>query len=134
MVLLVDSGVCMVVLVMVVAVVGAEVVVVAATMPSQTRVLNLALPKPLPRESSSVRPKEVGYQGWQPLVAHCQVQGFVNPPQPSFVQSDFRYPPLLSGILQATPNPIFGGPAHAQPPLLPLCWSNIWINSLGLRG
>ena len=92
--------------------------VAQATAPLQTRVqegqgpLNLALPKPFSREPASVRPKEVGYQGRQPPVAHSQEQKFASPPQ-TFVQSDFGYPPNFIGHSSSVSN--FGGPSTLPP-------------------
>ena len=96
----------------------------ATTTPYQMRVQESQLPqdtvrpKPTPTEAFSVRSKEAEYQRRQPLVAQSQVQGLVHPPQPTFVQSDFRYLPLLSGMM-VIPGTIFGGPTHVQPPLPP---------------
>ena len=101
-----------------------KVVPTATTTPYQTRVQESQLPqgavrpKPTPTEAFSVRSKGAEYQRRQPLVAQSQVQGLVHPPQPTFVQSDFRYPPLLSGMMVIL-GTIFGGPTHVQPPLPP---------------
>ena len=76
------------------------------------RPLNLALPKPLPRSPPSVRPKEVGCQGRQLLVARSQGQRFANPPRAS-LQSDFRFPPNFIG--HSSSGAVFGGQAPLPP-------------------
>ena len=100
------------------------VVATATTTPSKTRVQEVrlpqgpALPRPTLSEAPSVRPKEAVYQLRQLPVAQSLVQRVAHPPQPIFVQSDYRYPPISSGII-GVPITTFGGPAHFQPPLPP---------------